>query len=459
MSFLSGLQDIFDLFKGPESWQDRLQPNIIFTSPLGNEFTAFWARNNRSFQKKLGIFEYPKVAGTGVQDLGISSTTYPITIFFEGPDNDSQGTVFFGACKETGKWSVVHPVEGTLDLQLVSVTQVTDPVDSGNITTFNCEWMESIDITALSSLSELNGLINGQLDQFNDSALGQFAGADTSESSGFFAVVETTKKVVSAVLNTTQKLTEGVASVNNRMMAVQRGIQDTISKPSLDLLALGGQIQTLIQLPVLATNDIKARLSGYGELISELFDLSPDGNTVQSRNVALTQEVALSAAIGANAQIASTLPAAVSPTTQLPTPTTDANVNDVGLVLTRSDVVGVAIDISESFIDITDNLDASQENFNENSIDKQYFSQSDSFPDAALITGQAIAFALKFAFDLSIERRFTLDQAKSPIQITIEEYGTLGENDSNFDLFIESNSLQGDEILLLPAGREVVTYV
>ena len=460
MSFFTGLfQSTYDVYEGPPSWKDRLRPEISFTSPNGTLFTALWARNNRTMAKKLGIFEYPKVIGTAVQDLGVSSATYPISIFFDGPNHDINAEAFFQACKQTGKWTVIHPVKGSIDLQLVSVTEVTDVVDLANVTQFDCEWMESIDVSNIGSLPELNATITSQSAFLNDSTLSQFNNnIDQTEASGFFAVVEGVKKTVAAVSETIQKLSNGVASVNNRMIAIQRGIQDTISQPSLALLSLGGQIQTLIQLPTLATNDVSARLSSYRDLIDQVFEFSPTANTVEARNTAAVQELALLAAANANAQIVATFPASVSPTTNLPQPTTDAEITTAGLILTRDDVVGTASQISQTFIDITDNLDGVQDNFDTVSIDKQYFSQSESFPDGALITGQAVAFALKFAFDLSIERRFILKKRQSPIMITIEQYGELGENDSNFDLFIESNSLQGDRIMLLPAGTEVVIY-
>jgi hypothetical protein len=43
--------------------------------------------------------------------------------------------------------------------------------------------------------------------------------------------------------------------------------------------------------------------------------------------------------------------------------------------------------------------------------------------------------------------------------VAIEEYGELGEDDSNLDLFIDSNRLEGDEYLIMPKGRELVVYV
>jgi hypothetical protein len=61
--------------------------------------------------------------------------------------------------------------------------------------------------------------------------------------------------------------------------------------------------------------------------------------------------------------------------------------------------------------------------------------------------------------NLAIERRFTLDRPRAPIEIAITEYGGLGANDFNLDLFIYSNDLHGKDIMLLARGREVVVYV
>ena len=113
----------------------------------------------------------------------------------------------------------------------------------------------------------------------------------------------------------------------------------------------------------------------------------------------------------------------------------------------------------EHFDEITARLDAVQDDFKDSPIETQYFSQSSSYASAAKMIGNTVRFLLIQAYDLAIEKRFTLDVPKAPIQIVIEEYGSLGENDVNLDLFISANGLKGDDILYLPAGREVLTYV
>jgi hypothetical protein len=72
---------------------------------------------------------------------------------------------------------------------------------------------------------------------------------------------------------------------------------------------------------------------------------------------------------------------------------------------------------------------------------------------------QALKLLTLTSFDLKTEKRFTLEKERSPVEITITEYGEFGENDENLELFINSNNLKADEIYLLPAGKEIVVYV
>ena len=204
---------------------------------------------------------------------------------------------------------------------------------------------------------------------------------------------------------------------------------------ALQPIALAGQVQQLTQLPLLATNDIASRLDYYNGLAAEIIGLTPGTATDADKNKIACYESSLSAILGANAKIATT-----------------------GTLQTRQQAVEFAEDLSINFATVTDALDLAMANFENNDIDRQYFSQSQTFVDAALATASAIEYLLTSAFDLRIEKRFVLTEPRAPIEITINEYGSLGENDENFDLFISSNGLKSEDILLLPAGREVVIY-
>ena len=60
-----------------------------------SSFDAFWTGNTRSREKKVGIFTYPKVKGSFVQDMDVNGVSYPLTLFFEGTDNDIEAQKFF----------------------------------------------------------------------------------------------------------------------------------------------------------------------------------------------------------------------------------------------------------------------------------------------------------------------------------------------------------------------------
>ena len=193
---------------------------------------------------------------------------------------------------------------------------------------------------------------------------------------------------------------------------------------------------TEIMMPALAIEDIKSRLDAYQNFADAIFNLSPDTPSNEGRNIVSVQEMALSACLASYSFISVT-----------------------GDITSRSQTVEIIDNNAELFTDITDNLDTTQELFINNSIDMQYFSQSESFNDAIRMNALTLQYLLRALFDLAIEKRFILDRFWAPIEITIKEYGTLGPEDINFDLFIASNFLKGNEIFILPPGREVVVYV
>lgn len=418
-------------------WTDRVNPVIKLISPDGDVFEAYWSGNPRTKEKRLGVFTNPMANGATVQDLGMGPDQYPLTIFFEGPEHDIESERFFNSCNQFDTWSIIHPTKGSLNLQLVSVSEDIQPVTSGNITQFDTNWIKPREDTAVTSTTELAALINDQAATANESALDELErNAKQATASERFSIITTVNKAIESVKKTLSVLYETTAELNARALSIQRGIQDTISQPVIDVLGLGGQIQNLVQLPLLATTDINTRINIYSDMIDNMFDLFPDGDSTSDLNKVTISEVFLSAAVVANAQISAT-----------------------GLLQTRAQAVEVSESITDKFLEVVSELETIQHGFSFVDIDVQYFSQTLSFNQLYSITMQSAAYLFETLFDLKIEKKFTLTRPKTPIGITIEEYGDLGENDYKYDLFLESNVLKYTDILLLPAGREVVVYV
>ena len=95
------------------SWDNELKEDIKLTSPENNIFYGLWRKNDRSFEKKLGIFSIPKFDGDIVQDLGVTSTRYPLTIYFDGMYHHKDADEFQESLKnESGQWAVIRRRRG-----------------------------------------------------------------------------------------------------------------------------------------------------------------------------------------------------------------------------------------------------------------------------------------------------------------------------------------------------------
>ena len=433
------------------SYIGRLQTKLALTSPAGLVFEAKWIGDERSLEKRLGIFKTPGVSGVTVQDLATEGVVYPLTFFFDGPDNDLESDRFFKACQETGRWTVVHPVHGEKKLQLVSVTEDVQPVTSGGVTAFETEWLEvklSTDIKtsagvkdpALQSVKSAPQLGSETVSQSTDlkvEAAEQFDSVvelDTADKSGKLKVA--TGETVGAFTNTLENLTATVAEVQAQVDSIKRGIDATIFGPLTDVLALAGQIQALIATPEQIVTDLKTKLETYGRFKDAIFDNSPETSTPANVNTVAMQELALTAALGA---------VAVSSVT-------------AELESRQDSIDGIESNLAY-FDSMTDGLDQIQELYADQLLINSYFSQSQSYADAALLNALTVAFLLSSSFDLAVEKRIVLSKAENPVMIAMREYNGPGAADANIDLFYDSNNLTGQETFLLPAGKEIVVYL
>lgn len=419
------------------TWRDRVRENINLTSPQGNVFDALWRDNERSKAKKLGVFEFPKVKGAEIQDLGVGAVNYPLTIFFEGENNDIESERFFKSCDEKGIWQVVHPVKGLLELQLVSVAEQISPVESGNITEFSTVWIEPSRKDLTKTAAQIKSEALSQIDIIDEVGAAQLDAnviQKTAEETKSFEQSMTT--MVKSVQSKLSPLFEKNAQINAQVSSIKRGIDVAITQLPFDLLSIAGQTQQLIQLPGLAIKDIGGRISAFRNFVDRMFDEGPQDSNKKSLNVAAVQEVALVSAVNASCFAVLT-----------------------GELASRSQAINLIDAISVLFSDVVNELDAGQDLFQNEGIEFQYFSQSQTGSDTAVMVAQTLSYLLRSSFDLTVEKRFTLDRQRSPVELTVSEYGDIGIDDSNFDLFIESNGLKGQQIAILPVGTEVVVYL
>ncbi len=422
---------------GPASWRDRLQEQILLISPVTKQpFSALWQGSSRSTAKKLGIFTYPGINGSFVQDLNTEADRYPMTIFFEGNSHDLDAGRFFFATKEKGEWLMLHPIHGPLQLNLVSVEMVDDPTNSGNITAVNLDWIESIDPSSTFSLSQIGAVIQTLGSAINGIASLLFSQSVNQNNATFIQAIRNISNVaVVAVTRNLSIIFEQDPDIEAEVISIQRAIPDTLEQDVIDVELLGGQFQQMIQISMEATDDLLTRLDALDALVDQLILTTPTEPTIIALNSAATLELILVANIIAASQVITT-----------------------STLFSRKESLNALELYVSIFNKIVNALDNIQTLFLNNIIENQYFSMLDSFTETARMVAQTANFLLTQSFDLAIERKFILTRPRNPLEITVTEYGTLEENDSNLDLFIDTNNLKGNDIILLPAGRDVVVY-
>ncbi len=419
------------------SAEDRVAPSIKFISPNGTEFEAFWAGNNKSKAKKLGKFSAPDIKGTRIQDLDMLGEVYPLTFWFEGETHDLLGQAMWLALDEKGPWTIQHPIDGRLRLQLSQVTRKDQPIKDADRTIFETTWLIPLEEIDLISSASLKAQILEQLNEVNERIAEQLAAASNQDTaSRIQALKDSATQVSNAITNGLARISELSADIQNITTEVQRATTTGLGNPTVAVGSLATQLSFLAQTPARATDNVSDRMNAYLNVGRNLFGEPAENPTFEARNDIAVREAGLNA-------LAATLPLIVS----------------TGVINTRTEAIEFSEAIQAFFDDMTDSLDETQKIFENNLIGSQYFSQSASFNDLALLISLGLEFLLRTFFDLKIEKRIVLTERISPIALVIKELGELGDNDINLDLFIASNKLKNTEILLLPIGKQVVFYV
>jgi hypothetical protein len=421
------------------SWENELKEEIKFTSPNFNIFTALWRNNERSTEKKLGLFDPPKFKGTIVQDLESKSIRYPLNVYFEGIFHNSEAEDFFNALdSESGQWEVIHPVKGPLILQLMSAREVMSPVENGNYTEFQTEWILPANITRLISPDELAASILSSALNAIDDALLVLAQLRADLYSAVQSAINTMNKIAGFMDKVLGELVATDALIEDSYLSARAALESALSAYSIDSSDTADMGEAFVNagtVPVNISDDFSQRFTNYNDFNTEIFTLTPDTVTQDDYSIVVSQEFNVTIVLIAIAQIVAT-----------------------SEFTTRAEVISAIENLTTIFNDSVAALDEMQDAFSGLDIEFQYFSESQSYTSLINLYTLAIQYLISQFYNLKIEKRFILKTPRSPLEIAVTEYGDLGESDFYYDLFLSSNKLNGNDILALPAGREVLIY-
>lgn len=419
------------------SWANEVKDEIVLKSPDGNEFTAKWRSDPRTSEKKLGIFNIPKFDGDIVQDMGVKSTIYPLTIYFDGMFHHFFANRFQQALKERGQWEVIHPVEGALILQPIKFTENIDSVEE-NVTEFQTEWIEPANIERLISPEEFASSILSTIQTLAEditAILGQLR-AD------FYDLVNSTVSIMNSIGgfmdNIIQELTATKAIIYESYQDANAAFNSALSNYGIgsdpDEIATT-QIEKAM-IPVDVSTDFPVRYSYYERLSESIFELIPDTTTEEDYNKIIGLEFGVSLSLMAIAKITAT-----------------------SEYKSRPEIINAIEKLTSIFNNTITEIETVQENYSDLRIEQQYFSNTKTYTTLTKVYTLCYQYLISQFFNLKVEKIIKLKKARSPLEITVTEYREIGLNDYYYDLFLNSNELTGNEILLLPKDKEVKIYV
>lgn len=405
------------------AWNDRLR-DAAYTSPGGTRIVFAYENVRKSVEKKTTGFEFSDADGTFVQDLGHTGRRYPLRLFFWGTDYDTEAEAFENALLERGAGKLEHPIYGVVNVvPFGEITRRDDLKTAANQAVLEVTFWESIGLIHPTAQTDPASAVLAAINEYNAAASGEFASA-LSLSTAIERV--TFKNQYSALLDTASGGLQNTADTQDDVRRQFDAIVDSISN-GLDVLVgepltLAFQTTQLVQAPARALTDIKARLDAYATLADSI----TSGNGAQSNTEFRTQDIYASTYV--TGSIVST-------------------VNNQ--FVTKVEALEAAEQIFEQFEAVVawrdDNFEALEE------LDTGAAYQK--LQEAVALTA---GFLVEISFSLKQERRIVIDRPRTYIDLVAELYG---ETDSEYDFFIASNDLTGDEMFEIQPGREIVYYV
>jgi len=416
---------------GPPPWSTRLK-KAQYKSPSGRVIPFQYMDLEESVEKKTVAFETAIGDGTYVQDNGRTGGRFPFLCILSGGNYDERAEAFMSAMLERGEGILTHPLHGNINVvpfgEIVRGDQLSSAAGQA---LFGVSFFETtgIKIGGAGGLKQL-------FDNYNDTASVDFGDnlntSDAADKANFItkakAAVKKTKSVMRKISDGQTKTQKSIDSMGD---SLYNGIDLIVGSPVM----LARQTQIMIGEPARIAGNARAKLSGYGNLIADIFGQTFGGN--DHEKTADKNDLHLSK-LYAGAMIASS-----------------ALTNEKPDYCTRKDYVTAAFDMRTLMDDFQAWQDASYLAVAESLVDVSATDTGDGADLLNELVSNAVAGLLQLSFDAKTEMYMETTSARTPLDLCYELYGTT----SQLDFFCSTNDLSGDEIFLIEKGRSIVWYV
>ena len=412
------------------AWQDRIKGGS-YTSPSGVVATFLLENITKAVTKKTTAFNFPDFPGTFVQDLGHTGRRYPMRLIFTGTDYDEEMDVFESLLLETGIGILDHPFYGRIEvIPFGEISRRDDLKTAGNQGILEVAFWETVDLIFPFRQMDPQAQIEEAISDFNQAQADDFAEAIDLES------VVDQNGFKSKYLDAIDKAQSALRVVSETQAAVQQVVDEVVDSINLGIDTLIGQpltlaFQTLIllQTPARAFALIKDKLSAY----KNLFESMTGSDSTTKNGFTRTNLLASGVVTGS---IVSAI--------------TNADVDGgEGGFTTRPE----ALQAAEAILQQMDDLVVWQDTA---LVGLEIIDTGGAYQLLREAVSLTAGFLVEISFSLKQERRMVLTRNRTVIDLAHEFYGDI---DGKLDFFIETNNLNGDEILEVLKGFNAVYFV
>ena len=425
------------------SWQNAIS-EAAYTSHSGKRQTFRFESVSRETDLKTATFTFPGKDGALVQSLGVGGRRFPLTCYFSGAQCMKEADDFEALLREKGSGRLSHPVYGTVTVIPTGTIKRSDDLIAGlNQSVVDVTFTETLDMSFPESEIAREATLQSALGNYEDVACAAYVDMlATDKISDKLKLQSTLKAELYEVNKGTEKLIKQAPALSKKNILSELsslytqvtgwiGSVDKVAKYAMEIAAVTLKI---IKLPSTLAIGAEAKIEGYRALSKNIMRAAGRSNAGAG---------ALRNRYASTSLVLSALSAHLAAGTAL----TD---NDYTRFTSRSGVLRAATGISEQFENYKTYVDAETA--------RNIFVASDETYECVLRVVSAATHALLTkSYSLPTTRIVTLDRDRQIVELVASLYGADGFN--KIDDFINDNALTADEIVVIPAGREIRYYV
>lgn len=440
--------------------------NLAYTGPSGTRLEFVYNGDiTDEVQHNLGEFQFSNVDGKYYQDRSITTGAYPFVVILSGADAQDQLREIRALFSEKvtidnpGFLEHPDPTLGTFPVVVAGFKPIQNAIKARNVIRVEVNFFRQIPNLIGGDPSEADNPASAAstavaIQELNTDQAQDLADTiDDSTGRGFAAFVESAIAVAQGAQEALGSLAAQVDEINTRFTNAFAEIISTADELARAPFTLARQIQNLVQLPMLAVDSVADRVAAYQEYVNETLGLTEsdlidiEAGSPVGKNILATKGLAALAAVSA-INYSAVSGEAVS----LDQIITGDPLSENGY-LSRMDIIDTIAAVQDSALQVTDTISEQAANFGAVNFFDQYFDYS--ILNKNLITATVRNLNTR-VFSANQEITFVTGFEENIVPLCARLYGSVQVNTIKF--LIESNNLHGDEIYLVPAGKEIVYY-